>query len=399
MEGNTTFADRYWPQLEKWALYLKEKGFDPENQLCTDDFAGHLAHNVNLSVKAICGLGSFAKMCEMRGDKVKADEYFKLAREFAQRWVKEADSGDHFRLAFDRPDSWSQKYNLVWDRILGLNLFPAEVARKEMDFYLKSQNKYGLPLDNRKDYTKLDWITWTATLTQNRADFEVLIDPIYTFLNETKDRSPMTDWYETKDARKVGFTARPVVGGVFLQMLYDKAAWQKWVKRDTTKAAKWATIPKQPVVTTVVPAADNASALWRYTTTTPGADWIQSNFVDAGWQQGQSGFGTANTPGTVVKTVWNKPDIWMRREVSLTTNELKNVQAWLHHDEDVEVYINGVLAVKTSGFTSSYESFELTPAGKAALKPGTNLIAVHCHQTGGGQYVDMGFVKVEPTAN
>jgi hypothetical protein len=366
--------------LEKWALYLKEKGFDPENQLCTDDFAGHLAHNVNLSVKAICGLGSFAKMCEMRGDAVKADEYFKLARGFAQRWVKEADSGDHFRLAFDRSDSWSQKY-------------------KEMDFYKRSQNKYGLPLDNRKDYTKLDWITWTATLTQNRADFEALIDPIYTFLNETKDRSPMTDWYETKDAKKVGFTARPVVGGVFLQMLYDKAAWQKWAKRDTTKAAKWAAIPKQPVVTTIVPAADNTSALWRYTTISPSGDWFQPSYTDASWQQGQSGFGVANTPGAVVKTVWNKSDIWMRREISFAANELKNVQAWLHHDEEAEVYINGVLALKTSGYTSSYESFELTPAGKAALKPGNNLVAVHCHQTGGGQYVDIGFVKIEPPAN
>src|SRR5215467_13286572 len=125
---------KYWPQLEKWAEYLKAKGFDPENQLCTDDFAGHLAHNVNLSAKAICGLGAFGKLCEMRGDKAKADEYFKIAREFAQRWVKEADDGDHYRLAFDRPGTWSQKYNLMWDRILGLNLFPAEVARKEVDY-------------------------------------------------------------------------------------------------------------------------------------------------------------------------------------------------------------------------------------------------------------------------
>src|SRR6267378_1990666 len=139
MEGNANFAGLYWKQLEQWAEYLKEKGFDPENQLCTDDFAGHLAHNVNLSVKAICGLGTFAKLCDLRGDHAKADEYFKLAREFAQRLVKEANDGDHLRLAFDRPGTWSQKYNLVWDRILGLNLFPAEVAKKEMDFYKKTQ--------------------------------------------------------------------------------------------------------------------------------------------------------------------------------------------------------------------------------------------------------------------
>jgi len=246
MEGHADFAGLYWKQLEQWAEYLKAKGFDPENQLCTDDFAGHLAHNVNLSAKAIIGLGAFAELCDLRGDKAKAAEYWKLARDFAQRWVKEADDGDHLRLAFDRPATWSQKYNLVWDRILGLNLFPAEVARKEMDYYRKTQNKYGLPLDNRKDYTKLDWITWTATLTQNRADFEALIDPIYTFLNETPDRSPMTDWYETKTAKKVGFTARPVVGAVFLPLLYDSATWKKWASRDKTKASGWAPIPPSP---------------------------------------------------------------------------------------------------------------------------------------------------------
>lgn len=254
MEGNADFAGLYWKQLEQWAEYLKAKGFDPENQLCTDDFAGHLAHNVNLSAKAICGLGSFAKLCELRGEKAKAAEYSKLAQEFAARWVKEADDGDHFRLAFDRPGTWSQKYNLVWDRILGLNLFPAEVARKEMEFYKQTQKKYGLPLDNRKDYTKLDWTLWTATLTQNRADFEALVGPVYRFLNETPNRSPMTDWYWTANAKKKSFTARPVVGGVFLQLLYDQAVWKKWASRDKTKASGWAPIPP------VMPAADEPNS-------------------------------------------------------------------------------------------------------------------------------------------
>ena len=169
MEGHADFAGLYWPQLRRWAEYLQDKGFDPENQLCTDDFAGHLAHNVNLSAKAICALGAFGRLCEMRGQRARADEYFRLARGFAARWAKEAADGDHYRLAFDRPGSWSQKYNLVWDRVLGLNLFPAEVLAKEMAYYRKVQNLYGLPLDNRKGYTKLDWTVWTAGLTQNRA--------------------------------------------------------------------------------------------------------------------------------------------------------------------------------------------------------------------------------------
>lgn len=395
MEGNADFAGLWWKQLEQWAEYLKAKGYDPENQLCTDDFAGHLAHNVNLSAKAIVGLGSFAKLCDMRGEKAKAAEYWKLAREFAQRWVKEADDGEKFRLAFDKPGTWSQKYNLMWDRILGLNLFPAEVARKEMDFYLKTQNQYGLPLDNRRDYTKLDWITWTATLTQNRADFEALINPVYDFLNATPDRSPMTDWYETKTAKKVGFTARPVVGGVFAQMLYDKAVWKKWASRDKTMASGWAPIPKLPKVTTLVPAADTQAAVWRYTTTTPADDWSQPGFDDSAWQQGQGGFGTRGTPGAVIGTTWNSREIWLRREIELPAGKSSDPQAWLHHDEDAEIYINGVLALKLSGFVSGYDAIPLMPAGKAALKPGKNIIAIHCRQTGGGQYIDFGLVDVE----
>ena len=395
MEGNADFAGKYWPQLEQWAAYLKEKGFDPENQLCTDDFAGHMAHNVNLSAKAIVGIASFAKLCDMRGDKVKAAEYSKVAKEFAQRWLKEADSGDHYRLAFDKANTWSQKYNATWDRILGLNLWPASTWRKEMDYYLRIQNRYGLPLDNRRDYTKLDWILWTATLTQNRADFEALVDPVHRFLNETDNRSPMTDWYETKDARKVGFTARPVVGGVFLQMLYDQGAWKKWAKRDETKARNWAPIPKRPEVVAVIPAADSAKAVWRYAMNRPAANWFEAGFDDSTWSQGESGFGTTSTPGARVGTVWTTRNIWLRREIELPAVDVKNLMLWVHHDEDVEVYVNGVLALRTTGWTSSYEAFELAPAAKATLKPGKNLIAIHCRQNEGGQYVDLGFAALK----
>jgi hypothetical protein len=230
MEGNADFAGRYWPVLTKWAEYLRDKGFDPENQLSTDDFAGHLAHNVNLSAKAIIALGAFAQLSSLRGDKALASEYRMLAEQFAKRWATEADAGDHFRLAFDQPDSWSQKYNLVWDKVLGLNLFPAAVARKEMAFYRRMQGRYGLALDNRRLYTKLDWITWTATLTGSRADFEALVAPVFDFLNATPHRVPMTDWYWTHDATKTGFQARSVVGGVFLKLLYDDGVWKKWAR-------------------------------------------------------------------------------------------------------------------------------------------------------------------------
>jgi hypothetical protein len=228
LDGNADFAGRYWPVLTRWAEYLRDKGFDPENQLCTDDFAGHLAHNVNLSAKAIVALGAFARLSEMRGEKALAAEYRKLAEQFAARWTKEAAEGDHSRLAFDRPGTWSQKYNLVWDRVLGLDLFPPAVAQKEMAYYRRVQERYGLPLDSRRLYTKLDWVTWTATLTGSRADFEALVNPVFDFLNATPHRVPMTDWYWTHDATKSGFQARSVVGGVFLRLLYDRAVWAKW---------------------------------------------------------------------------------------------------------------------------------------------------------------------------
>jgi hypothetical protein len=231
VEGNADFAMRYWPSLKKWAEYLKEKGLDPENQLSTDDFAGHLPHNANLSIKAILALGAYGRLCEMTGKKQEAALYRKTAQDFAKQWIKLADDGDHYRLAFDKPGSWSQKYNLVWDRLLKLNIFPPEVARKEMAFYKKMQNGYGLPLDNREKYTKLDWILWTATLSENASDFEALLAPAYRFADESPTRVPLSDWYWTTDAKQRGFQARSVVGGLFIKMLADEAMWKKWVAK------------------------------------------------------------------------------------------------------------------------------------------------------------------------
>src|SRR5271157_3319324 len=230
-EGKTDYALKYWPLLTKWAEYLKAKGLDPENQLCTDDFTGHLAHNTNLSVKAILGLGSYAMLCDRVGKKEEAASYRHTAEEYARQWVKMADDGDHYRLAFDKPGTWSQKYNLVWDRVLGLNLFPAEVTRKELAYYQQRQNHFGLPLDNRKEYTKLDWSLWTATLADSPAEFHIFIAPIYDWINGTPTRVPLTDWYETTDGKQDGFQARSVVGGIFIKMLADAPTWKKWSSR------------------------------------------------------------------------------------------------------------------------------------------------------------------------
>jgi hypothetical protein len=230
-DGHTRFAEAYWPLLTRWAEYLRERGLDPENQLSTDDFAGHLAHNTNLSLKAILALGSYAMLADRTGRKDVARTYRRLAEEMAAKWIKMADDGGHYRLAFDKPGTWSQKYNLVWDKLLDLKLFPAEVARRELDFYRTKQNRYGLPLDNRESYTKLDWIVWTATLADSQAEFRSFVTPLYKFVNETPDRVPLTDWYGTLDGKQRGFQARSVVGGVYIKMLEDDALWKKWSGR------------------------------------------------------------------------------------------------------------------------------------------------------------------------
>lgn len=394
-EQNIAFAREYWDILSVWADYLRSKGLDPENQLCTDDFAGHLAHNVNLSVKAIVALGAYAKLADQMGEKETASLYRTTAEQYVTEWMRMADDGDHYRLAFDKPGTWSQKYNLVWDRILGLNLFPESVAKKEMAHYQKVQNAYGLPLDNRSEYTKLDWIVWTASITGQQSDFESLVAPIVRFLNETPDRVPMTDWYWTHNARHRGFQARPVVGGVFIRLLDNRRVWNRWVSRAEAVSGTWAPLPKPPKVIEVLPVSREQAHQWFYTFRTPGKNWFRPDFdpAAAGWKNGPAGFGTPQTPGTAVRTRWNTSDIWIRRTFELSQIP-ENLQWHVHHDEEARIYINGVWAADLSGYTTDYQTFPLSDTARKSLKKGTNHIAIHCHQTGGGQYIDAGLAVV-----
>ena len=218
-EGSSAYAKEHWEVMTVWADYLCEYGLDPENQLCTDDFAGHFAHNANLSVKAIVGIACYAKMADMLGLEDVSDKYMAIAKDLASQWKEMAADGDHYKLTFDRPGTWSQKYNLVWDELLGLDVFDDDIMDVEIPYYLTKQNVYGLPLDNRSTYSKSDWIIWTATMADENEDFEAFIAPLWKFYNETVDRVPMSDWFYTDKPEYCMFIARSVVGGYFIKML------------------------------------------------------------------------------------------------------------------------------------------------------------------------------------
>ncbi|MCL5005958.1 MAG: DUF4965 domain-containing protein [Acidobacteria bacterium] len=227
-EGNASFAERYWPLLTEWANYLKAHGLDPGDQLSTDDFTGPLAHNANLSLKAIVALGAYAMMAKMLGKTSVSESFRQTAQAYVRKWMEMAGDHGHTRLAFDLPGTWSQKYNLVWDRVLGLNLFPAKVARDEVAYYEDQSTFWGFPLDSRAAFTKLDWESWSAALATSKDTFRSMFSGVYNFANRTPTRVPLSDWYWTVDGSQTGFQARPVVGGVYMEMLTDPAVWRKW---------------------------------------------------------------------------------------------------------------------------------------------------------------------------
>jgi hypothetical protein len=174
-------------------------------------------------------------------------------------------------------------------------------------------------------------------------------------------------------------------------MTYDRAM----IKMDAEKitAANRRLYLPPPVIKTIVPTSQQRGQQWRYTTTKPADGWEKEGFNDSSWQKGEGGFGTKGTPGAVVRTEWNSPDIWIRRTFEVKDDKLAELHLSIHHDEDAEVYINGEPAAKPTGFTTSYVQTAVDEKARKAMKVGSNCLAVHCRQTGGGQYIDVGLVE------
>ncbi len=235
----SSILDRYWPVLTAWAEYVRKNGSDPGKQLCTDDFAGPMAHNANLSLKAIESLAAYSYLLKLRGDEKSAADYRAVAERYATEWQRMAADGNHSVLAFDQPGTWSQKYNLVWDTILDFHLFPPEITKKEVAYYKLKSQAFGFPLDSRHTYTKLDWEVWSSNLADTPSDFDGLMASVYNFVDRTPVDVPLTDWYEVdsgrpvtynEDGQEVSFRARPVVGAVFIRVLNNPSVWQEWAR-------------------------------------------------------------------------------------------------------------------------------------------------------------------------
>jgi hypothetical protein len=161
-------------------------------------------------------------------------------------------------------------------------------------------------------------------------------------------------------------------------------------------ALAWASDATAQVAQEIIPTAETAAATWRYTLAPPAGEWTKPDYDDSGWKTGESGFGEKYCPGATIRTEWLTDDIWLRRSVTLDHVPEGALFLLMHHDEDAEVYVNGVLAAKVKGFVTEYVEVPLLPEAKAALKKGSNLLAVHCKQTAGGQSIDVGLAEKSP---
>ncbi len=222
-DGDWSLALENLDMLSKWCQYLIDYGEDPGNQLCTDDFAGHLARNVNLAAKAFLGVAAYGMILEADGRTEEARKYMATAQKMADSWLERAWLDGYTALTFNG-DGWSVKYNLVWDKLFGWNLLPDHFYRSETQSYLGRMNEYGLPLDSRGTGGKTDWMLWAASM----AEYEALpqfVAPVAKFLRETPNRVPFSDYYDTTTAIYERMMARTVQGGLFMPLLME--AWQR----------------------------------------------------------------------------------------------------------------------------------------------------------------------------
>jgi len=220
--GDIVWLTPFRKVVDQWASFLKDNLPDPEDQLCTDDFLGSSPHNLNLATKGIVGMGAYSVLLRYWGDYKLADEWDQLAKKYAQEWKVMGLDPDtsmlpHYKQRYDQNSTWSTKYNLIWQYVLGTDTFPDDVRITENAFYQSQARKYGIPLDNRNSEQKVDWLSWMGALAfDNKEQQTVITDFIYNLAHTSSAREPLTDLYNVDNMDlHGGFIARFVLGGLY----------------------------------------------------------------------------------------------------------------------------------------------------------------------------------------
>lgn len=221
-QNDFSYAKANYDLLKKWSRYLVEYGLVPANQLCTDDFAGHVAKNINLSIKATVGIRLFAEISKELNEEDNYLDALKTSKEFSEFIENHSNERGYLPLSYEENDEmFSLKYNLAFDKLFDLHIFSDELYNREFKEYKKHVNEFGIPLDSRKEYTKSDWMLWVASFSDDELKDEI-ISSVNHYLEYSYDRLPFSDWYETVDSRLHYFRNRTVQGGNFFPLLMKR---------------------------------------------------------------------------------------------------------------------------------------------------------------------------------
>lgn len=366
LTGDGEWLKPYNTVLKTWAAFCKSEGQNPGNQLCTDDFKGPSEQNTNLSVKAIFAVGAYAELIPyIGGNSREITRYHDSARSMALVWEADARDGDHYRMEFHKPGTWSQKYNMVWDKAWGWNIFPPEVLNREMAWYLSHQERYGLPLDSRDKQTKSDWIFWTASMAPDTETFLKFSDLHWKYMNETPSRIPLSDYYQSNSGVTCNFSGRSVIGGLWMKVLMDRIApeapdYSTWAPRGNHIKTRWADMIDPENVWSEYPRPMlertewvSLNGLWDYEVT--------ANNTTAKNFNGQIlvPFPIESSLSGVMYPLEPNKALWYKREINVPAdwngkNVVLNFEAV---DYEAEVYIDGTnlrnrVATHTGGHTA-----------------------------------------------
>ena len=371
--GDGAWLKPYRNVIKKWAEYCRAEGQNPGDQLCTDDFKGPSEQNTNLSIKAILAVAAYSDLIPyMDGNTRDIEKYKKYAQEMAILWEADARDGDHYRMEFHKAGSWSQKYNLIWDKLWGLNIFPYQVIDREINFYLTKQEKYGLPLDSRDKMTKSDWILWTAAMAPDTETFLKFADRHYDYVHETISRIPLSDFYMADTGVSVNFSARSVIGGLWMKVLMDryKPAQQEtgWAPKGNHIKTRWAAdvnpecpLPEYPRPIMKRDDWQNLNGLWDFAicdgNRTP-EKFEEQILVPFAIESSLSGVMRPLEPGKA---------LWYKREITVP-KDWKNKKVILHFgavDYQADVFINGTTGrYKVGSHTGGHSSFSIDITNK-----------------------------------